>query len=124
MTIDLDHNNLEELIFPDSDKHAVLISFWYGKESDDEFYDMTLALFEFMENCPLGRYDGHEMNMDNTDGTLFFYGQNAESLYKYIKPELLKYDFLHGSEVYLRFGGLKQESLDLEIKLEPTQHRK
>jgi hypothetical protein len=122
MSENSNHINLEELPYSDSGEHAVLINFWYGKESDEEFYDMTLALHKFMEDNQIGRYDGHEINVDNTDGTLFFYGKNAEKLYKYILPELLKYDFLIGANVYLRFGGIKNGTLDIEFKLEPTQH--
>lgn len=120
MEINLNDIDLEN--YPDNNDHAVIINFWYGKESDDEFYKMTKALFAFMEGSNIGRYDGHEINIDNTDGTLFFYGENAERLYKHILPELLKYKFLHGSDVYLRFGGFNDESKDIEFKLEPIHH--
>lgn len=117
--------DLNDIDFGDntlSDDHAMIISFWYGKESDDEFYEMTSSLYDFMEGSEIGRYDGHEINMDNTDGRLFFYGENAEILFKHIRAEVLKYEFLHGSDVYLRFGGFNDEAKDMEFKLEPIHN--
>lgn len=122
MSLSIPNSDLENGLFSEKEEHAVIISFWYGKESDEEFYDMTLALNDFMEDAVVGRYDGHEINVDNTDGTLFFYGKNAEALYKYIQPELLKYDFLLGAEVYLRFGGMDNDALDLTFELEPINN--
>ena len=39
MEINLNDIDLEN--YPDNNDHAVIINFWYGKESDDEFYEMT-----------------------------------------------------------------------------------
>ena len=120
--MEIDLNDIDFGNYTFSDEHCVIISFWYGKESDDEFYEMIKSLYDFMKDSEIGRYDGHEINMDNTDGTLFFYGENAERLFKHIRPELLKYDFLLGSDVYLRFGSFNDEANDIEFKLEPIHN--
>ena len=51
-----------------------------------------------------GEYDGHEIAVDYSDGILYMYGQNAENLFKVIKPTLDSCDFMKGATAKLRFG--------------------
>lgn len=100
------------------DEQAVIIYFNYGKEFSDTFYEMVGGLDKLVETSGLGEYDGHEIAMDLTDGSLYFYGANAERLFKAIKQYLLRYDFMEGADVYLRFGPLEARASDIEFKLE------
>lgn len=65
----------------------------------------------------IGRHDGHEVNMNDTDGCFFSYGKNAEELFKVMKPILKEFDFLKNAYVYLRFTENGKEVRDLEFKL-------
>lgn len=82
----------------------------------DEIHRVDAMMFE---NIPedIGRYDGHEVNMDDTDGRLFAYGRNAEELFKLMQPMLLQFDFLNKAMVYLRFNKEDGSYSELEFKL-------
>lgn len=85
-------------------QQAVIINFWYGKESLDPLYGLEDELRELMDQENIGEYDGHEIAMDNSDGRLYFYGNSAELLFKTILPVIKKVDFLENAEAMLRFG--------------------
>ncbi len=60
----------------------------------------------------------HEINMDMSDGTLYMYGPDAESLFKIVKPILEQTDFTRGAWAILRFGAVNDENASvLEIQI-------
>lgn len=110
---------LEELNLLNFDKHklqdTVIISF--GRFNGiDEIHKVDIRLFE---NIPeeIGLYDGHEVNMDDTDGRLFAYGKNAEALFKVMKPLLSEFEFLKDANVYLEFTENGEVVSDMEFKM-------
>lgn len=93
----------------------VIISFG-AFEGIDEIHKLDLLLFEKIPT-EIGRYDGHEVNMDDTDGRLFAYGKNAEALFKVMQPILNDFEFLYDAQVYLRFVNEGKEDSELEFNL-------
>lgn len=112
--------NSEELFLIDKkiseNRDEVIISF--GRfDGLDEIHRVDVMMFE---NIPeeVGGYDGHEVNMDDTDGRLFAYGRNAEELFKLMKPMLQQFDFLKEAMVCLRFNKEDGSHSELEFRLE------
>lgn len=95
--------------------HSVIIWFDYGLEDDEPFYSLSLELAKVLENTNVGIYDGHEIAMDNTDGSYYMYGSNAETLFKAVLPTLEKYEFMKGSRAELCFGEFKEGATMIEI---------
>ncbi|EGV42777.1 hypothetical protein BZARG_2994 [Bizionia argentinensis JUB59] len=94
---------------------SVIISF--GKfESLDDIHKVDEILFEKIPE-DIGFYDGHEINMDDTDGRFFAYGSNAEKLFKVIQPLLTEFEFLKDAEAYLEFIENNKVVSELELKL-------
>ncbi len=91
-------------------KQSVLINFYYGYKSLDELHTLESKLRILLYNKGIGELDGHEINMDNSDGTLYLYAHNAEELFKTIKPILVETPFMKKAEVYLRFGDMRDKS--------------
>lgn len=83
----------------------------------DEIHRVDALMFDNISE-DIGRYDGHEVNMEDTDGRLFAYGINAEELFKLMKPILLQFDFLRKAMVYLRFNNEDGTHSELEFRLE------
>ena len=112
--------NSEELFLIDKkiseNRDEVIISFG-PFDGLDEIHRVDAMMFE---NIPeeVGGYDGHEVNMDDTDGRLFAYGRNAEELFKLMKPMLQQFDFLQKAMVYLRFNKEDGSHSELEFRLE------
>jgi hypothetical protein len=112
MTLD----ELDELNFEKPDVlDNVIISF--GKFNGlDEIHKVDMKLFEAIPE-DIGYYDGHEVNMDDTDGRFFAYGNNAEKLFKTIHPILSEFEFLDDAYVYLEFTKNDKIVSELEFKL-------
>ena len=98
-------------------QHAVILFFDYGHESDEPFYQLGSKLDRIMQDQNLGIYDGHEMCIDNSHGSYYLYGNNAEQMYKAIKPILDKAEFMKGGTAYLRFGPAARDTRDIEIEI-------
>ena len=83
----------------------------------DEIHRVDAMMFDNISE-DIGRYDGHKLNRDDSDGHFFAYGRNAEELFKLMKPILLQFDFLQTAMVYLRFNNEDGTQSELEFRLE------
>lgn len=92
---------------------AVLI--YFGRFNGlDEIHTVDTLLFDLIPE-EIGRHDGHEVAVDDTHGTFFTYGKNAETLYKTMEPILDRFEFLDDAEVEMRFFGSEGNFSSLEI---------
>ena len=83
----------------------------------DEIHAVDIKLFyQILEK--IGRHDGHIVTMeDDTQGQFFTYGNNAEELFKTMKPILDEFEFLKNAEVHLSFTDKSKIIRNLEFKL-------
>ena len=98
-------------------EHSVIVYFKYGKEELDPLHALVLKLEEVLSGTNAGVIDGHEIAMDNSDGSLYLYGPNAETLFKAVKPTLETIDFMQGATAVLRFGGINEKAPDIEVEI-------
>lgn len=98
-------------------QHSVIITFNYGIEELDALFELEDKLRNAIELKQVGEYDGHEIAMDSSDGTLYMYGPNAEALFKCIKPILEETEFMRGAIAQLRFGPPSDDVKEIEIEL-------
>ncbi len=105
---------LDKLNFEKPDvQDSVIISF--GKFNGlNEIHKVDMKLFDAITK-DIGYYDGHEVNMDDSHGTLFAYGNNAEKLFKAMQPILNEFEFLNEAEVYLCFNKEDETCSELEF---------
>ncbi len=100
-------------------RHSVIIYFQYGHEELDPLHQLERKLRILLFHNNVGELDGHEIAMDSTDGFLYLYGNNAEELFKAIRPTLLETPFMHKAEVNLRFGAAHDKSAsEIDLILE------
>ncbi|MEA3447322.1 MAG: hypothetical protein U9Q98_02580 [Bacteroidota bacterium] len=71
-----------------------------------------------MNGYHLGYYDGHELAMDNSDGFLYMYGRNAETLFKAVLPALKAHPLMQGATTHLEFGDIEDNPKSIDIKLD------
>jgi len=102
-----------------ANRQAVIIYFNYGLEEDEPFYKLSARLRELVDESGLGEYDGHEMAMDNSDGSFYMYGPDAKKLFELVKETIEKVSFMAGAHVVLRMGpsekGVKEVSFNLNL---------
>ena len=100
-------------------EQAVIIEFNYGLEEDEPFYDLSDKLRVVVEESGFGEYDGHEMAMDNSDGSFYLYGPDAKKLYEAVRKTIEETSFMKGANIRLRFGppeaGVKEISFILNL---------
>ena len=102
--------------------HAVLIVFQYGIDSIDPLHELADRLTYLLDQTDIGYYDGHELAMDDSDGSLYLYGHNAEQLYKLIEPTLFEVDWMEGAMVTLYFGdSTTRNTKTIDFVLEKTE---
>jgi hypothetical protein len=101
----------------DRNKHAVIVHFNYCLDSLDPLHDLYYQLEAALEQQEVGEYDGHEISYDLTDGSLYFYGPNAEYLFKAVQPILKSTYFLKGATVKMIFGPQEDGTKEIDITI-------
>ena len=101
------------------DQQALIIYFNYGLEEDEPFYELSDKLRILVDESGLGEYDGHEIAMDNSDGSFYMYGPDAKKLYELVRETIEKTPFMTGADIRLRLGpaepGVKEVSFILNL---------
>ena len=107
-----------EITLNQEPEHAVIIYFDYGIEELEPIHQLGDELEIIISENNVGEYDGHEIAMDYSDGSLYMYGPNAENLYKSIKSTLEETEFLKGAVAKLRFGPSEDGVKEIEVKID------
>ena len=85
-------------------EHAVIVHFEYGNRDWAPFFEFERTLEAAISSSDAGEYDGNELAVDGSDGTLYMYGPNADKLFEVVKPRLESFKLLKNVEVTLRYG--------------------
>lgn len=94
-------------------KDSVLIHFGRFNGLDD-IHELDMQLWDGIDG-EVGTYDGHEVAVDDSHGTLYSYGKNAELLYKTMMPILDRFTFLDEARVEMNFYNPDGSCSSLEI---------
>jgi len=109
---DLKSFNFEETEVTD----CVVVSFG-AFDGIDEIHAVDMKLYKGIQGA-IGRHDGHVVTLeDDSEGQFFTYGNNAEELFKVMKPILDEFNFLKNANVHLRFTENNTIVRDLEFKM-------
>lgn len=98
-------------------EHAVIIRFNYGIQGLESLHQLEDKLEKIIIEQKVGEYDGHEIAVDYSDGFLYMYGPNAESLFKAVKPALEKTSLMKGAIAKLRFGPPEDGIMEIEVEI-------
>lgn len=96
-------------------EQAVIISFTYGLDDLSYLHALEDKLESLLAEQNIGDCDGHEIATDLSDGFLYFYGPNAEVLFKTINPILQSTAFLYGAKAKIRFGPPEEGVREIEV---------
>jgi len=67
-------------------------------------YDVEEQLEAAIDDAGVGEFDGDEMAVDLSNGSLYMYGPDAEALFAVVRPVLAGTACLSNTRVTLRFG--------------------
>lgn len=98
---------------------ALIVEFRYGQETLVRLFELEEMLEEVFAHSDVGEYDGHDIAMDLSDGTLYFYGPDAEAIFVATRPILESVDYLRGAVARLRFGPAEDGVPERVVTLDP-----
>ncbi len=101
--------------------HAVIVRFSYPEPNLSELYRLEDRLEDALISTGEGECDGHELDREGGDATLFLYGPDADKLFARVRPILQSAPCVRGAVVRLRYGppenGVREERVLLGRKL-------
>jgi len=59
---------------PSADKHAIIAYFEYGQTDLEPLFEVERHLEAAIDKAGVGEFDGNEIAVDGTDGSLYMYG--------------------------------------------------
>lgn len=100
------------------EEQAVIVEFEYAADSLNPLFDLEEQLEAAVAEAGVGEYDGHEIAVDLSDGTLYHYGPDAEALFAIVSPLLKSAGCFKAAKATLRFGppedGVRERSVSLK----------
>src|SRR4051812_26478938 len=91
-------------------EEAVIVHFDYGTKDWSTFFQFEKEFEDSISAAAVGDYDGNELAVDGSDGSMYIYGPDADKLFAFVKPRLLAASFLKNIVVTLRYGDVGDPS--------------
>jgi hypothetical protein len=100
-------------------EHAVIVHFTYGSTDLTRLFALEEKLEAAIAEVKAGEFDGDEIAVDGSDGSLWMYGPNADRLFQVVEPLLRASPFMRGARVKLRYGPPVDGVLEKEVTIAP-----
>lgn len=85
-------------------EHAVIVRFEYGQTNLSPLFELEDKLIAAIESAKVGEFDGNEVAMDGSDGTLYMYGPDADRLFEVVQPVLASATCIRQAVATIRYG--------------------
>jgi len=100
-------------------EHAVIVHFTYGSTDLSRLFELENKLEAAIEEAKIGEYDGNDVAVDGSDGYLYMYGTNADTLFEVVRPILEATEFMKGAKAKLRYGPPADGVREVEVEIGP-----
>jgi len=99
-------------------EQAVIVNFDYGSKDWNQFFAFEKGFESAVNASGLGDYDGNELAVDGSDGSMYMYGPDADRLFAFVRPRLEAAAFLKHVRVTLRYGSVDDpKAREVVVKL-------
>ena len=103
---------------PRAPEHALIVRFRYGGSTDlTSLFALEKELEQAIVRANAGEYDGNEVAVDGSDGSLYMYGPDADALFAAVRPILERTPFLRGAAATLRYGPPEDGVREVRVEL-------
>lgn len=85
-------------------EHAVIIYFNKPLPYPNALYETDVKLIRAIKRECVGYYDWHETAENDSHGSFYMYGPDADKLFEAVRPVLQTIDFMKGAVAFLRYG--------------------
>ena len=99
------------------EEQALIVHFQYGDGNLSRLFELEAELERAIKDAAVGEYDGNEIATDGSDGYLYMYGPNADSLAETVFPILKAAEFMVGAVMRLRYGPPTDGVEEREIRI-------
>ena len=100
-------------------EHAVIVQFTYSSTDLSRLFELENKLEAAIEEAKVGEYDGNDVAVDGSDGYLYMYGTNADTLFEVVRPILEATEFMKGAKAKLRYGPAADGVREVEVEIGP-----
>lgn len=98
-------------------EHAVIIHFEYGSTDLQPLFELEDQLEAAINACEAGEFDGNEVAVDGSDGSLYMYGPDADHLFEVIQPILVTTAAIRNAVATLRYGPPEDGVRERRVKI-------
>jgi hypothetical protein len=98
-------------------EHAVIVRFDYGTTDLEPLFGLEEKLEEAIAAADAGEYDGNEVAVSGSDGTLYMYGPDADALFAVVRPILASATCLRNAVATLRYGPPADDVRRVEVRV-------
>jgi hypothetical protein len=98
-------------------EQAVIVEFQYGSTDLEPLFELEDKLAAAIEGKGVGEYDGNEIAVDGSDGSLYMYGPDAAHLAEIVRPVLEGCPFMKGARIRIRRGAAGTDAPEDVIQL-------
>jgi hypothetical protein len=102
-----------------SGEHAVIVEFDYGSTDLGPLFALEKQLERSILAAGVGEFDGNEMAVDGSNGSLWMYGPNADQLFAVVRPVLEQSTAIRNAVATLRYGPPKDKVRRVKVSLSP-----
>jgi hypothetical protein len=97
--------------------HSVIIDFDYGKKDLLPLFALENQLETAIQQANVGEFDGNEIAVDGSTGTLFMYGPDGDKLFAAVRPVLEASEFMGAANVRIRYGYADRNAREISLKI-------
>ena len=87
-----------------SGDHAVIVHFDYGSTDLAPLFALQGQLEQTINDAGVGEFDGNEIAVDGSDGSLYMYGPDADRLFATVRPVLERSTAIRNAVATVRYG--------------------
>jgi hypothetical protein len=102
------------------EEHAVIVHFDYAADSLAPLHDLEEQLEAAIAEAGVGEFDGNEIAVDLSDGSLYMYGPDADALFAVARPLLTVAGCFRTARATLRYGppedGVREQEVSLDAE--------
>jgi hypothetical protein len=85
-------------------EHAVIVRFDDGQTDLSPLFELEDQFIAAIESAEVGEFDGNEVAVDGSDGTLYMYGPDADRLFEVVRPVLASATCIRNAVATTRYG--------------------
>ncbi len=102
-----------------SGDHAVIVHFDYGSTDLAPLFALEEQLEQAINDAGVGEFDGNEVAVDGSDGSLYMYGPDADRLFATVRPVLERSTAIRNAVATVRYGPPRDDVRSTKVPLNP-----